>query len=149
MEMYSMWGDKELHLTTKDDDLKHIGNKDTPKPIKRFLNKQLDTISTEQTEWELAYLEAISNLMGVHDEGECVQCPFDDSHESGYQHEMFSGTEYYLVPGCKLKTCWITTAKKFMKKYNPKEPEHPDKVKEKREKELERARKGLIQEPNK
>lgn len=126
----------------KDDNLKYYGNKDTPIPIKRFLKEMLDAIPNQE-EWELYYYEAISNLIGVHEEGDCQLCPFDDSHEHGYEHEMFAGTEYYMVPGCKLKVCWITTTKKLMKQYKLKEPEHPDKRKAKRDRELKKAREEL------
>lgn len=116
-----------------DDDLRWIGNKDTPRPIRLFLKEMLDAIP-KQEEWELYYHEAISNLLGVHEEGKCELCPFDASFDSPYESEMF-GVEYYRIPVCKLKRCWITTAKGLLKKYNPKEPEHPEKIKKKYERE--------------
>ncbi len=126
----------------EEQELKWIGNKDTPKPVKRLLKELLDAIP-EQTEFECSYLEAIYNLLGVHEDGECSLCPFEDSHEVGYQHEMFAGTEYMQISGCKLKSCWIPRAKKLALKMKLFEPEHPDKAKRKYERENKRVGKLL------
>jgi len=84
------------------------------KDILTYVEKIDELTNDLNDDFLLGYVEAILNILGKFDNGECEDCPFS------FEDEVFC--QDFIVPEidlkCKLDECWIESVKKLIKKQN-------------------------------